>query len=39
MEKTFAKHYYDDQADALSAAKAKADRRSILKSKGDALNS
>jgi len=39
MEKTFAKHYYDDQADALSAAKAKADRRSILKPKGDALNS
>jgi len=39
MEKTFAKHYYDDQADALSAAKAKADRRSILKAKGDSLNS
>ena len=36
MEKTFAKHYYDDQADALSSAKVKADRRAILKNKSDA---
>jgi hypothetical protein len=35
MEKTFAKHYYDDKADALSSAKVKADRRATLKAKGD----
>jgi DNA sulfur modification protein DndC len=31
MEKTFGKHYFDDQADALSSAKEKADRRAVLK--------
>jgi DNA sulfur modification protein DndC len=35
MEKTFAKHYYDDQTDALSSAKAKADRRAVLKNKSE----
>jgi DNA sulfur modification protein DndC len=35
MEKTFAKHYYDDQADALSSAKVKADRRAVLKNKSE----
>lgn len=35
MEKTFAKHYYDDQADALSSAKVKSDRRAVLKNKSE----
>jgi DNA sulfur modification protein DndC len=35
MERTFAKHYYDDQTDALSSAKAKADRRAVLKNKSE----
>jgi DNA sulfur modification protein DndC len=35
MEKTFAKHYYDDQADALSSAKVKADRRAVLKNRSE----
>jgi DNA sulfur modification protein DndC len=35
MEKTFAKHYYDDQADALTSAKVKANRRAILKNKSE----
>lgn len=39
MEKTFAKHYYDDQADALSSAKVKADRRAILKNKSEGAGS
>jgi len=39
MEKTFAKHYYDDQTDALSSAKAKADRRAVLKNKSEGAGS
>ena len=39
MEKIFAKHYYDDKADALSSAKVRADRRTTLKAKGDASSS
>jgi DNA sulfur modification protein DndC len=39
MEKTFAKHYFDDQTDALSSAKAKADRRAVLKNKSEGAGS
>jgi len=35
MEKTFAKHYYDDQLDALSSAKIKADRRAGLNNRNE----